>query len=61
MSELIHVTATSTELVEEALRLSEHRAQAYLTEGRKEQLTKQMDRIFFELQARNEVVLLGAA
>ena len=61
MSELIHVNATNEELIATAVELSEHRAQSYLTEERKQQLTRQMDYIFFELQCRNEVVLLGDA
>lgn len=60
MSELIHVLASEADLIERAVELNELRNQTYLNDARKEQISKQMGHIFFELQARNEVVLLGA-
>jgi len=59
MRHLIHVEATNEQLIAEAVELSEHRAQSYLTQERKDGITRQMGYIFFELQARNEVVLMG--
>lgn len=52
--ELIHVSASNEELMAEALILSERRAQTYVTNSRKEQLTILMDRIFFELNERQK-------
>lgn len=37
-------------LVDEALRLSEHRAQAWLTESRKEQVGRELNRVLFEIR-----------
>lgn len=54
MGELIHVLATSEELIDTALELSEKRAQAYLTEERKAQISRQMGHIFFELHCRED-------
>ena len=58
MGELIHILATNEELVAAAVDLSERRAQTYLSEERKQQISRQMAYIFFELECRNEVVLL---
>lgn len=43
------------ELLDQMLRISEHRAQAYLTDERKQQLTLQMNRMLFEYQYREGV------
>ena len=43
------------ELLGEMLRVSEHRAQTYVSEQRKQQLTLQMNRILFEYQYRQGV------
>ena len=58
MGELIHILATNEELVAAAVDLSERRAQTYLSEERKQQISRQMAYIFFELECRNEGVLL---
>lgn len=54
MGELIHITASNQELVEAAVELSEKRAQVWLSEERKEQISRKMSHIFFELHCREQ-------
>jgi hypothetical protein len=38
------------QLVDEALRLSEHRAQTYLTEERRAEVSKKLEHVIFEIR-----------